>query len=373
MMDYIDRITETDLRKRNMVDFIVEIPKGKTPVVLQLSDPQMLDSSQAVAGRLSDGEDTYWARDKKEERCFRHIRETVNSARPDLILIAGDIVYGEFDHDGSGLLAFVEFMDSFGIPWAPVLGNHETESEMGVDWQCEQLQNAENCLFKQRTLTGNGNYTVAIKQDGKLTRVFYMMDSNSGHPSEASISNGHSQHKAGFGDDQIQWYTKDISDLRSKYPKVKVTFVFHIALHAFERAYEKYGYTRDRASKAFPIIIDGTEKGVEDFGVILYPIDNWDKDDTVWQGFKALDVDSVLVGHDHEVSASVVYEGIRCQFGLKSSTYDSNIYVDENGRLVKSWVPAGTPMIGGTVMELDGDGAIERAYHCYCKNVSFEK
>ena len=92
-----------------MVDFIIEIPKGRKPVVLQLSDPQIIDSSQAVAGRLSKGEDTYWAKDKKEERCFKYIRETVNNVSPDLILIAGDIVYGEFDHDGSGLVSFIEF------------------------------------------------------------------------------------------------------------------------------------------------------------------------------------------------------------------------------------------------------------------------
>ena len=356
-----------------MVDFIIEIPKGKMPVILQLSDPQMLDSSQAVKGRLSEGEDTYWAKDKKEERCFKYIRETVKETSPDLILIAGDIVYGEFDHDGSALLSFVEFMDSFDIPWAPVLGNHETESRMGADWQCEQLHNAKNCLFKQRTLTGNGNYTVGIKQDGKLIRVFYMMDSNSGHPSDASIANGHSVHSAGFGDDQIAWYTDSIKEIHRVSPNTRIGFMFHIALHAFENAYEKYGYTRDRFSGIFPLIIDEIDGTSTDFGVIMYPIDNWDKDNTVWNGLKELGVDVVLVGHDHEVSASVVYDGVRCQFGLKSSTYDSNIYVNENGKLVKSWVPAGTPMIGGTVMELAPDGEIETAYHYYCKNVSFER
>ena len=357
-----------------MVDFIVEIPKGRKPVILQISDPQMLDSSQAVSGRLSDGEDTYWAKDKKEERCFKYIRETVSNTSPDLILIAGDIAYGEFDHDGSALCSFIEFMDSLGVLWAPVLGNHETESRKGVDWQCKQLSNAKYCLFKQRTLTGNGNYTVGIKQDGKLIRVFYMMDSNSGCPSEKSIQNGHSQHRAGFGDDQIEWYTQDIKRIRSNFPDVKVSFVFHIAIHAFENAYEKYGYTRDRSSEKFPIIIDKMDETGSDFGVIMYPIDCWDKDDIIWQGFKSLEVDSVFVGHDHEVSASVVYEGVRLQFGLKSSTYDSNIYVDENGKLIKSWVPAGKPMIGGTVMELSSDdGAIENAHHYYCKNVTFER
>ncbi len=353
-----------------MVDFIVEIPKGKTPVILQLSDPQMLDASQAVPGRLSDGEEAYWSKDKKEDRCFKYIRDTVKNTNPDLILIAGDIVYGEFDHDGSAFISFIEFMESFCIPWAPVLGNHETESRMGVDWQCEQLHNAKNCLFKQRSLTGNGNYTVGIKQNGELTRVFYMVDSNSGSPSEKSISNGHSQHKAGFGTDQIDWYTKSIKNIHRVAPNAKISFMFHIPIHAFELAFEKYGYTRDRSVGRFPIVID--DKNGTDFGVIMYPIDRFDEDNTIYEGFKLLGVDSIFVGHDHEVSAGVILEGIRFQFGLKSTTYDSNIYIDENGSLKKSWVPAGTPMIGGTVLELDNDGTLKNVSHYYCKNVSFE-
>lgn len=356
-----------------MVDFIVDIPNKRAPIVLQLSDPQMLDSSQAVQGRLSDGEDTYWAKDKKEERCFKYIREVVDATNPDLILIAGDIVYGEFDHNGSALLSFIEFMESLGIPWAPVFGNHETESKMGADWQCAQLEGAKNCLFKQRTLTGNGNYTVGIRQNGKLTRVFYMVDSNSGYPSELSVANGHSQHSAGFGDDQIEWYTSDIKKIHKAYPDAKISFMFHIAIYAFERAFEKYGYVRDRSSSVFPIEIDKLDASGDDFGTILLPTPTWDKDDAVWNGFKSLGVDLVMVGHDHELCASVVYDGVRLQFGLKSSTYDSNIYINNEGKLVKSWVPAGTPMIGGTVMELNSEnGAIDKAYHYYCKNVEFE-
>ena len=65
----------------------------------------------------------------------------------------------------------MEFMDKFGVPWAPVFGNHEGTSAMGVDWQCEQLVNAKNCLFVQRELTGNGNYSVGIMQGETITRV----------------------------------------------------------------------------------------------------------------------------------------------------------------------------------------------------------
>ena len=356
-----------------MVDFTVEIPKGRAPIVLQLSDPQVLDASQAVPGRLSDGESVYWAKDKKEDRCFKYIREMVENTHPDLILIAGDMVYGEFDHDGSALLSFVDFMESLGVYWAPVLGNHETESKMGVDWQSSILEGAEHCLFKQRTLTGNGNYTVGIKAGDKLTRVYYMMDSNSGYPSEKSLKNGHSSHPSGFGEDQIEWYTSDIFKLKQAYPDIKITFVFHIAICAFELAFEKYGYVQNRQADVFPIEIDKIDKTGKDFGTILSPTPTWDKDFKVWEGFKSLGVDSVLVGHDHEVFASVVYEGVRLQFGLKSSTYDSNIYLTLDGKLKKSWVPAGKPIIGGTVMELDPlCGEIKKAYPYFCKNVDFE-
>ena len=356
-----------------MTDFLINIPEGKTPVILQLSDPQMIDSSQALQGRLCEEESSYWAKDKKEERCFSFIRETVQNTSPDLILVAGDLTYGEFDHDGTALVAFIEFMESFKIPWAPVFGNHETESEMGADWQCEQLEKAEYCLFKQRKLTGNGNYTVGIKQGDKITRVFYMLDSNLGRPSARSLANGHSQKLAGFGEDQITWYTEDIKSLRTHFPLIKIAAVFHIPLAVFEKAYAKYGYSRGNIEN-YPIDIDKlADKNSGDFGYILKPFGVWDEDEKVWKNLKSLGVDTICVGHEHEICASVVYENVRFQFGLKSSTYDSNIYETANGERVRSWIPKGTPIVGGTVMELNSmDGSIKKAYHYYCKNVKFE-
>ena len=332
----------------------------------------MIDSSQALQGRLSKEESAYWEKDRKEERCFAFIRETIENTSPDLILIAGDLTYGEFDHDGSALQAFIDFIESFKIPWAPVFGNHETESEMGADWQCTQLASAQNCLFKQRNLTGNGNYSVGIKQGNKLLRVFYMLDSNAGKPSSRSIANGHSQHGAGFGEDQIAWYTENIKELRLVSPLTKIAFVFHIAISAFEKAYRKYGYM-EQSENDCPIDIDHhSDKDIDDFGYILKPFGVWDKEETVWKGLKELGVDTICVGHNHEVCASVVCEGVRFQFGLKSSTYDSNLYETATGELLQSWIPAGKPIVGGTVMELSTDGAIEKAYHYYCKKVRFE-
>ena len=114
--------------------------------------------------------------------------------------MTGDLVYGEFDDAGTSLLALIEFMESFDIPWAPIFGNHDNESKKGADWQSARLEAAKNCLFKQRTLTGNGNYTVGIQQDGVLKRVFFMLDSNGcGAISEESRANGHTVTSVGFG------------------------------------------------------------------------------------------------------------------------------------------------------------------------------
>ena len=327
------------------VDFVVEVKKGRDPVVLQLTDTQIIDSSQRrTTDRISAGEIEYWAKDKKEDRCYKYIRDVVNRTSPDLIILTGDIIYGEFDDDGSCLTEFVAFMESFQIPWAPVFGNHDNESKMGVDWQCEQFENAEYCLFKQRELLGNGNYSVGIKQNGKIIRAFYMLDSNGcSNYSLESLASGHLKPSKGFGQDQIDWYNESIKELKAKYPDVKISFAFHIQSRVFlEALEEKYDFTGK------PLDLD--ENGVAgDLGYVAYSFSTWE-DGYVWENMKQLGVDSIFVGHEHSISASVVYEGIRLQFGQKSSTYDSISYRGRMNEIIISSVDAGMPIVGGTVM-----------------------
>lgn len=80
-------------------DFLVEVEEGREPVVLQITDPQIMPGYGDV-----------------ETKCYAYLRETINATNPDLILATGDLIYGEFDHDGAGFVDFVEFMDSFEIP-----------------------------------------------------------------------------------------------------------------------------------------------------------------------------------------------------------------------------------------------------------------
>ena len=350
-----------------LVDFVVEIPENRDPVVLQLTDMQIIDSSQLrTPDRIGGSSIEYWAPDKKDVRCYDYLRDIITNTNPDLILITGDLVYGEFDDNGENFLELISFMESFKIPWAPVFGNHDSESHMGADWQCDQLETAEYCLFLQRELTGNGNYTVGIKQGEELTRVFFMLDSNGcGASSAESLANGHTKTGVGFGADQINWYTSVANKIREKSANTNISMAFHIQLSVFGDAFAKYNTNGSTAVDLNTL----TGKSEGDFGYIGAVLkSSWDSDKSIWNGFKALGVDSVLVGHEHANSASIMYEGIRLQYGMKCSTYDRNNYFRSNGTIYVAYIPENSndkPWIGGTVMQLDASGEIVDAYIYY--------
>lgn len=362
-----EKETETEENKvMDYVDFVVSVPEGREPVILQITDTQIIDTSQCRTNdRLGSTHMTYWGPDKKNVRCYDFLEEIILNTEPDLIIVTGDIVYGEFDDSGESLIEFVDFMESMGVPWAPVFGNHENESKMGADWQSQQFENAENCLFLQRKLTGNGNYTVGIEQGGKLTRVFFMLDSNGcGNASEETMANGHTQREQGFGRNQIAWYTKTAKSIKAESPDTKLSFAFHIQLEVFSDAFARY--TTDPDNHVFIDYADNRSDG--DFGYIEKHYRGFDSDRSVWNGLKELGVDSIFVGHEHSNSASIVYEGVRLQFGMKSTSYDSLNYVSADGNIEHSYYSNNIPWVGGTVFNLDEEGNIVDPYIYYCED-----
>ena len=341
-----------------LVDFVIDIPEGRSATILQLTDIQIIDASQArTPNRLKDEEKLYWAPELMEQRCFRYLRELIPSVSPDLILISGDLVYGEFDDKGTSFLALIRFLDSFGIPWAPVFGNHDNDCAMGADWQCAQLTASRYCRFLPGKLSGKGNFTVGLRQGGKLIRVFFLLDSNGairGTPGCAF----------GFAQDQIDWYTTAAKAISAADRSTGLSFVFHVQPAVFALAFAKYGFT-NHGTALSPISIDDHPLAVPcDFGYLGADLKNsWDLDFRIWNSLKVLGVDSIFVGHEHCNSASVVYEGIRCQYGQKSSTYDRANYRTGN-TIVGSFTEAGIPIVGGTVFSLAADGTIRDARLC---------
>ena len=64
-----------------------------------------------------------------------------------------------------------------------------------------------------------------------------------------------------------------------------------------------------------------------------------------------------------------MYDGVRIQYGQKSSEYDRFNCVDTEGNITGGYSKTGTPLIGGSVIVLSkDDGSIKDAYIYYCEN-----
>ena len=410
-------LAETTLASlATLVDFLVSVPEDRDAVIVQIADPQVIDSSQRRQDSgLSDEMIAIWGPDSREERCYKYIREIVEETNPDLLLVSGDIIYGQYDDNGSVLQDFVAFMETLDVKWAPVMGNHDIESAKGADWQCQQFENASNCLFKQGDIMGNGNYTIGIKQGEELKRIVVNMDTNGcTGASQASINNGqtvvHSTNgyggntygTYGLQPDQVEWFKATVNNIKGFAPNVKITFHMHIAMNAFSEAYnEAYKdlvgspvasvdagkFSSSSVSKVlYPERVKGHREG--DVGALIWLWDNgpdfWDveringagKDNMIFKQMKALGADSIFVGHYHSNSLSVVHDGIRFQFGQKCSIYDTTQILKPDGTITSGNIyptTEGTPLVGGTVTPMDKEtGELKNAYIYYCTGAGKE-
>ena len=203
-------------------------------------------------------------------------------------------------------------MDSFGIPWAPVLGNHDNESAMGIDWQCDRLLASKHCLFARGTVSGNGNYTVGIAIGDELLRVMYLLDSNGCRKSEdPKVMKEKRLYR-----DQLSWLAE-----RAEAIGAKGFCCFHVPTADFQNAMLSKGYGAT-PHDLFSIGVSVPQKD-DDFGYQGQPLRTMAVADLpLIPLFHKAGIDGVFIGHYHSVNTSIRYEGIRWTFGLKTGQYD---------------------------------------------------
>lgn len=302
-------------------DFVVQLPEersGQSVRVLQLTDMQIIDSAQRrTPDRIRADEIASWAPENFDGLCGDHIRSLVAQSRPDLIIITGDIVYGSFDDAGSTLRYICELMDSLGVAWAPTFGNHDNESKMGVDWQCEQFEKSRYCLFKRGTVSGNSNYTVGIAIGERLVRVIHMLDSNGCKGSEdPSVIK-----QPGIFPDQLALVEQNTACIRAAQGGEVPAFVaFHIPVETFKQAEYAKGYRKDE-EQYYVIGVDAVAQD-DDFGFCLEKYSTIAVGEDFCSFLRSVSVDGVFVGHYHKTCISILYEGMRWTFGRKTGQYD---------------------------------------------------
>ncbi|MBQ9482076.1 MAG: metallophosphoesterase [Clostridia bacterium] len=317
------------LLKAGALDFALDFNKPTVNILL-FSDVQIIDAAQQrYVGRLTSRSEKLWATENVEKCAFSFMREAVERIKPDMLVFAGDNVYGEFDDSGKSLERFIAETDGYGIPWAAVFGNHDNETKKGVEWICERYEGAKHCLFIRGDtgkLEGNGNYNAGIFNGGELIEVLWFMDS---HGQTAADIRQNQYADAGIMPGQMKWYSCRMETIRSiagKYPKN--IGICHHPFKAFGAGAVKYGYVSARnefknGDKEFsPLVIPENPKG--DFGRIGRDIGGFiDRDFAFHNLLEKYACEGWFFGHDHEVNASVLYGGVRYTFGLKSSRYDS--------------------------------------------------
>ncbi len=327
-------LTQNDNSVFDGCDFVVRLPierKGTPVKLLQLTDMQMINARQRrYSDRIRVDEINAWQSQNLDALCGNHIRSLVAQTKPDAIFITGDITYGSFDDDGSSLKWFCQLMDSFEIPWAPVFGNHDNESKMGVAWQCQQFENSPYCLFKRGTVTGNGNYTVGVAYGEELQTALFMLDSNGcfDTDNEGVVKN------AGIYPDQLAMVRDCAKRMQKAQNKVfPALAAFHIPTQEFAKAEEAKGYTSEE-NPLYTIGVTVPQVG-DDFGMRYERLTTIPTDETFMQTLKESGGKGAFAGHFHRINTCIEYQGIRFVFGLKTGQYDSHVVGALGGTLVQ--------------------------------------
>ncbi len=312
-----------------LCDFVLEVPATRAPRILQLTDMQIIDASQRrTPDRLNEREIAYWQPEYIDAQCLNHIRSVVTQAQPDLIMITGDVVYGEFDDSGRILDLFCHFMDSLRIPWTFVFGNHDNESTRGVTWQCERYMRSEYCIFAPGHVTGHSNFIIALTQNGTPMRILYMIDSNGcGNAAAPAVPCA-----AGCHPDQVAWLEQAAGGIQTACGGMVPGFAcFHIPCAEFMEGLQSKGYWPQDGGLTIGVTVPAKDGDfgccAKAFGFSMLPRD-------MASIFARMGVDGVFVGHEHCANTSVRYKNIRWTFGLKTGQYDSHIQGQTGGTLI---------------------------------------
>ncbi len=310
-------------------DYAVELKKDpdKDFVVLNLADVQ-LNNEEAlgdVGKQVKDNTD-------------RLVAET----KPDLITLTGDNAWGDLAY-----IELIKMIDSYGIPWAPVMGNHDGQGCISEFWVAYKLTHAENCLFKFGPADmGYGNYIINITENGEVIHTLFMMDTHS----EIEEDNINGKKDAGYDhlwENQFAWYSWAVDGIAAAAGKpVESTVIFHIPLYEYHDAWEAAtGQTEQKKDFDPPYIGEYADTcyGVRHEGSGTAPQTN---------GFFALikekgSTKNVVCGHDHVCDSSILYEGIRLTYAVKDGP---GCY----------WEPE---LNGGTLIRIGSDGHAEIEQH----------
>ena len=309
-------------------DYIeLEKEEGKDFVVLNLTDIQLSDA------KAYGDHGTY-----SEEL----ITKMVNDYDPDLITLSGDNAW-----DTAAYLRLIEFLDGFGIPWAPVMGNHDGQGCISEFWVAYNLIQAENCLFQFGPEgMGYGNYIINVTENGEFVHTFFMMDTHSDDEfvlEDGTVVEGYDH----LWSNQQKWYKWAVEGIKEMAGRtVESTAIMHIPVFEYVEAWEMVSIESDESEMGVlnPEYSDIASGRCYELSCPS-PVNN---------GFYSLcqelgSTKTILVGHDHVNDYHINYNGIKLAYAVKSGF--GSYWRDD--------------MIGGTTITINDAGNANVENHYY--------
>ena len=252
---------------------------------------------------------------KKDAFCKNLIIKIVETAKPDLIVVTGDMVFpipviGGTINNLKSTNEIIELFESFDIPWTVVYGNHDVEpmAMYKKSTLSKAYENAKNCLFTRGRddLSGEGNYMIKVlNEDGSINTALMMIDSN------MYVEKGIAGFYSGFDnihDDQIDWYKQEILKISKGGSLVPSLAFFHIPPNEFKEAWKKY--TRNGGDSEVKWFLGEVGETNDYFGVPKFK-GNFFKEMVDFGSCKGM-----FMGHDHLNTVSIEYKGIRLTYGM---------------------------------------------------------
>ena len=303
--------------------------------VLNLSDPQLSNGNwdTSVSEILTDT-----------------VNALVSAERPDLITISGDLAWGSESIESYDRLA--DLLDSTGVPWAPVMGNHDDASHASKVRISEIFASHERSLFRWGDeRLGCGNYVIVLRLNGAPVHGLIMMDTHSNMffvDDDGEVVSSYAE----LTREQIGWYG-DVCDALSEMGVPETTMISHIPCYTYRDAFAA-AFLPGVDPKTIPAG-DGMQTGCwtagyeDSFGVVHEDvIASAERDNGFFDVLLAHGSTKTLIaGHDHINNFSILYRGVRFVYSLKTGP---GCY----------WEPE---LNGGTLIDISPDGAATVRHH----------
>ncbi|MBQ1954659.1 MAG: metallophosphoesterase, partial [Clostridia bacterium] len=244
-------------------------------------------------------------------------------------------------------------VDVFARPWAPVWGNHDNQKgPESIEALVDRYLTHPYCVYeKGDPALGNGNYVIAIEEEGKIVEGVIMMDSHDRMP-YTNEKGETSEAWAKLIPEQLVWYREQIEMLKALGCN-DTTVMMHIPIYAYNDAWnaafnaklDPNSITSENSANA-----ENWNKGYEgSFGVKYEGICSYPSDEGMFDVICELgSTKHVVSGHDHVNSFVISYKGVKLIYGLKTG---AGCY----------WKPE---LNGGTVFRVTEKG-VSDVWHSY--------